>query len=982
MHLRPAVVLLAGALLVSAAPPAADAQRQDFLETRDLRLLYFGVTQSYLAPYAARCFENAMGFHRQLFSWKPSERVTTLLWDFSDAGNASTNTVPRNLITVEIAPLSFAFETIVANERMNWLMNHELAHAAAMDQAGPADRFFRGLFRGKVAPVSDQPESVLYFYLTSPRVLAPRWYHEGLAVFVETWMAGGQGRAQGAYDEMMFRSMVRDGTRFYGPLGLVSEGTKEHFQTETNSYLYGTRFMDYLAYRYSPESVIQWGTRGKNTSAYYASQFERVFGLPLEKAWQDWIAFEHDFQNANLEAIRRYPVTPFTDLSPSGLGSVSRAFFDPDAGKIYAALNYPGVVGHIGAISVADGSVETLHEVKDPTKYTVSSLAYDGESKTIFYTTDNFAYRDLVAFDVRTRRARTLQKDARIGELAFDRADRSLWGIRVFNGICTLVRIPPPYTEWKQMVSWPYGTVVYDLDVSPDGRLLFASVGEIDGSQSVHVMKVASLLEGDPTPTRTFDFGTAIPLDFVFSPDGRYLYGSSYYTGVSNIFRYDLGAQKVEAVSNTETGFFRPIPRADGTLIVFRYTGQGFVPATIDVHPVEDVAPITFLGEQVAEKHPVVKTWKVGSPAGVPLDSLITARGKYSSIRHVGLESIYPVVQGYKDSVGVGLRANFSDPTLFNRMYVTASYSPDDTLAAKERTHVSAGFERYDWNGFLEWNRADFYDLFGPTETSLKGYGAGLGWHRTLVFDLPRRLDVNVDVSYYGGLERLPDFQGIPSNFTSTFATRVRLRYENMRHSLGYVDEEKGTAWELLFGGDRAGGRSFPKLLGSFDQGFALPLKHSSIWLRGAAGFSPSDPDQPFANFFFGGFRNNWVDHRDEKRYRDWYSFPGLEINEVGGRNFAKGMLEWNLPPVRFRRVGKPGFFLTWARPAVFVSVLGTDLDNEGRRQTLADAGAQVDLRFTILSRLDMTLSAGYGVAVEDGFKPRREGMISLKVLQ
>jgi hypothetical protein len=29
-----------------------------------------------------------------------------------------------------------------------------------------------------------------------------------------------------------------------------------------------------------------------------------------------------------------------------------------------------------------------------------------------------------------------------------------------------------------------------------------------------------------------------------------------------------------------------------------------------------------------------------------------------------------------------------------------------------------------------------------------------------------------------------------------------------------------------------------------------------------------------------------------------------------------------------------------------------------------------------------MTLSAGYGVAFEDGFKPRREGMISLKVLQ
>jgi hypothetical protein len=41
-----------------------------------------------------------------------------------------------------------------------------------------------------------QPEAILYFYLTTPRVAAPRWFHEGSAVFIDTWMAGGIGRAQ------------------------------------------------------------------------------------------------------------------------------------------------------------------------------------------------------------------------------------------------------------------------------------------------------------------------------------------------------------------------------------------------------------------------------------------------------------------------------------------------------------------------------------------------------------------------------------------------------------------------------------------------------------------------------------------------------------------------------------------------------------------------------------------------------------------
>ena len=54
----------------------------------------------------------------------------------------------------------------------------------------------------------------------------------------------------------------------------------------------------------------------------------------------------------------------------------------------------------------------------------------------------------------------------------------------------------------------------------------------------------------------------------MFSRDGRYLYGSSYYTGVSNIFRYEVATGDVEAVSNAETGFFRPMPLADGRLVV------------------------------------------------------------------------------------------------------------------------------------------------------------------------------------------------------------------------------------------------------------------------------------------------------------------------------------------------------------------------------------------------------------------------------
>ena len=117
-------------------------------------------------------------------------------------------------MAMQIAPLNFAFETIAANERMTMLMNHELVHVMTMDQAAGRDRMFRRLFGGKVAPRRPSTRSRSSTGTsTAPRVAAPRWYHEGIAVFVDTWMAGGLGRAQGGYDEMVFRAMVRDDCR-------------------------------------------------------------------------------------------------------------------------------------------------------------------------------------------------------------------------------------------------------------------------------------------------------------------------------------------------------------------------------------------------------------------------------------------------------------------------------------------------------------------------------------------------------------------------------------------------------------------------------------------------------------------------------------------------------------------------------------------------------------------------------------------------
>lgn len=971
------LIVWAGLIILESEPVAAQFS---VLETRDLRLVYEEVNLGYLAPYTARCFENSMRSQRRLFDYVPSEKVTVILNDFGDYGNAAAGASPRNSLLVGVAPTSLVYETYPANERINTLMNHELVHVAALDRPAPSDRAFRSFFLGKVKETAEDPETIAYGYLTTPRSSCPRWYHEGIAVFVETWMAGGYGRALGAFDEMVFRSMVRDETHFYDPLGLESEGSKTDFQAGVMSYLYGTRFVSYLALRYSPETLLAWVARAQGSKRYYASQFERVYGKTLNEAWSEWIAFEKDFQVRNLAAIRGYPLTPYQDITGKALGSVSRAYLDRDERTLYAALNYPGEIGHIAAIA-ADGSIRKICDVKGAALYYVTSLAYDPGAKLLYYTTDNDYYRDLCVVDPQSGESKRLIQDARVGELVFCRADSMLWGVRHMNGITTLVRIPPPYTRWEQVYSWPYGRFVYDIDISPDGQGLATALGEVSGRQTLRLFPLAALAQGDTTSTVLADFGAAIPGNFVFSDDGKSLYGTSYYTGVSNVFRYDLTADSLAAATNCETGLFRPVPLGGDSLIVFRFTGKGLVPALVDAKPIGDLNPIRFLGQEIVEKHPIVKDWIAGSPADVDIDSLIVAEGEYRGLANMALESAYPVLEGYKDYAAAGWRFNFSDPANLNVASVNASFTPNTRLPAGERVHLNMRYRRHDWSLSARYNNADFYDLFGPTKTGRKGYALGAGYKKTFVYDRPRTLELGAGVTGYWGLDRLPDAQNIAASSDKLLAAEAGLRYKHLRASIGAVDPEKGVQWEVDATNNLAQGRAFPLVRAGFDFGFPVLLPHSSLWVRSGAGYSPGDRDEPFANFFFGGFGNNWVDHGEIKRFRESYSFPGIEIDEVGGTNFGKSLVEWCLPPLRFRRVGTPAFYATWARVALFGSGLASNVDSSDYRRALANAGAQLDIRLRVLSHLDMTVSTGFASAFEKDKKRADEFMLSLKVM-
>src|SRR4051794_3606735 len=960
-------------------PQDASGFHLSTLETKDLSLLYLDPGQTYLTPYLARAFENSLAFHEKNLHWKPWEPVTILLKDFSDYGNAAALGSPSDMVLLDVAPLSLSMEAFSPGERFFTLMNHELTHVGTIDVWNSGDAFWRHFLGGKPTPLQKHPESILYNFLTSPRNLSPRWYMEGSAVFMETWMAGGLGRAQGAYDEMVFRAKVRDHHRFFSPLGLESEGTQTDFQVGANSYQYGTRFLSYLALTYGPERTTEWLRRSEDSKAFYASQFQHVFGRPLDDVWNDWIAFEHKFQEANLAALGKYPLTEVKHLSPNGLGSMSRGFVDEKTNSLIAAFRYPGRIGFLGKMDLATGKVTSLTDLDGMMLYKVTSVAFDPDTRTAFYVNQNYAYRDINAIDVDTGRKRRLLTDARIGDLAFNKADRSLWGIRHQNGFVTLVRIPAPYTSFNQIKTFRYGEIIFDLDVSPDGELVSASYGTLDGKQSVKVWKRSDLEQGNADdPVATLSLPPSIPEMFTFSPDGKYLLGNSYYTGVSNVFRLDIATGKYDVLTNASTGFFRPQLRPDGSLLVYDYAGDGFNPSIVQPQVREDLGTIELLGTKVVNTWPELKTWGVGSPAKVPLDQMITARGTYDPFRRMRFDAHYPIVSGYGQKAAPGFYFHIADPLQFRQLSVSLAVSPYGVNGG-ERLHANVEYQTPNWKLTYWHNLADVYDLAGPVLRSRKGDAFIASYTKPLIYDPPRQLDVFGSAAAYFGLDQLPGAQNVASP-KDLRSFEAGLHYTNTSKALGGVDHEKGVEARIAGGTDQAQGQWFPRIYGGVSAGTALPWPNSSAWVYGWAGMVGGQRESPVAAYYLGAFRNNYVDDRPEKRYREMESFPGFDIDDIAARKFARVTGEINLPPVRFAEVGTPAFYLSYIRPAVFAGAMATQAP-DGSGHHYMDLGAQLDLNFTVALRLPMVLSVGTAAGWADGHYRRTEWLVSLKIM-
>ena len=320
-------------------------------------------------------------------------------------------------------------------------------------------------------------------------------------------------------------------------------------------------------------------------------------------------------------------------------------------------------------------------------------------------------------------------------------------------------------------------------------------------------------------------------------------------------------------------------------------------------------------------------------------------------------------------------------------MKLSVGFSPWSSNDWKNKFHIDFAWKYYFWSLKAAWNHMDLYDLFGPMRKSRKGYVVQLAYDYSNTLVTPYGRSWGFSVATYGDMDALPLYQEIEvKDIRSMQAASIYGKWSKTRTSLGGVMKEQG--YELGIEGYSylAGGRFYPSVEASADFGTLVPFdRNTSFWLRTAAGHNFGDEESVFGTTYFGGFRNNYVDHRNSFQYRTTLAMPGATIDAIPAHSFAKATAELNLRPLRLNNFGAIFCYPTWIQCSLFGTGLSTWNPNTSHKMYYS-TGIQLTTELVFLNYLKTTLSIGYGhLFAPSGFDGGRRGnnefMISLKLL-
>jgi hypothetical protein len=489
----------------------------------------------------------------------PRGKVDLVVSDNVDFSNGYATPIPSNRVVVFAHPpiddplLSFY------DDWLQLVISHELTHVFHLDYADGPYAALRHVFGRNVVGF--------------PELFTPSWTKEGLAVYEESRLTHA-GRLLGTMHEMELRTAVLE-NRFF-PIDRASESPAT-WPAGYTAYTYGSEFVQYLGTQYGDDALRRFvRIVGRRLIPYRMDAAARAaFGVTLTQAWRDWHERLKGRYAAVADSIRREGGPRPEMLTRAGYYAVFPRF-SPRGEIAYAAYT-----GHAETATRVIGADGTDRKLAPRNSLGASAWMPDGRGLVTSQIEARDPYRDFSDLyrisgdgdvDRLTHGARIQQPDVsaagRIVAIQGGGGTTVPVLVDAATGAVKPLAAASPDVQWGQP-RW-----------SPDGSRIALSRWRRGGFFDVVVIDTLGAVVREVTRDRAIDDVPA------WSPDGRYVVFSSDRTGISDLYAYDLTADRLMRVTRLVTGAFQPDVSRDGRWIAFSwYHADGYHVARIPFDP-------------------------------------------------------------------------------------------------------------------------------------------------------------------------------------------------------------------------------------------------------------------------------------------------------------------------------------------------------------------------------------------------------------
>ena len=401
---------------------------------------------------------------------------------------------------------------------------------------------------------------------------------------------------------------------------------------------------------------------------------------------------------------------------------------------------------------------------------------------------------------------------------------------------------------------------VFDVAISHEGQWLSMTRQGDNGEHSLLLFNTRELAQAVFDPVELLTWEDSNLGQFRFSLDDKYLIGSSYYTGVSNLWQINLETREPEMLTNTDIGLFAPLEIEPGKLLALEFKRDGLRPVSLERKVVADANAVELYGQKAYENNvealEAVGLLKEPLPK-IDFGDVYNNITPYNVIKEMRFAGAYPILTGFTDKYGwnhvtpvLGYRFFFSDPVGLSSIKLAVGMSPWSHNDWKNKFHADFECKYYFWSLKAAWNHTDFYDLAGPMRASRKGYMVSLSYDYTNSLKAPFSRSWVASLAAYGDMDALPLYQEIEvKDIKSMQTASVYGKFSKVRTSLGGVMKEQGFELGAQGYGYLAGGKFYPSVEATADFGFLLPIdRNNSFWLRTAGGHNFGNPETIFGN--------------------------------------------------------------------------------------------------------------------------------------